>query len=240
MNRRQFIESQGATCSSWYWCWSFINEAKRQIIFGAWDNETQGNRTLILSGEWQVNKGRKNPGYLKSLNHTRLIQEEGYRLMTFPMEFSKTKKGKVKIKRIIPVLTEKKLVHSGNDWYAVDFDNHIPVPLAEEVSQPEDFFEGSKTTVTINAYERNPDARAACIKYHGCKCAGCGFDFEKIYGPIGKGFIHVHHNIPIGTIRARYRIDPVKDLTPVCPNCHAMIHRADPALTIKQLRSYLR
>ncbi|RME44545.1 MAG: HNH endonuclease, partial [Chloroflexi bacterium] len=56
------------------------------------------------------------------------------------------------------------------------------------------------------------------------------------YGELGKGFIHVHHVIPLSEIDSRYEVDPINDLCPVCPNCHAMIHREEPPLTIKQLR----
>ena len=240
MNRRQFVESQGATCDNWNWCWSFINEAEHMIIFGAWDTNTTGIKAKILSDDWQTNDvGRRNPGYNKSIEHIRLIRAKGYRLMTFPMVQRRLLNGKVKIKRIIPRLSPKKLFRYGSSWYATEPEEGVLEPLAEELTEPEDFFEGAKTTVTINSYERNPKARAACIAHHGCKCAVCGFNFVDVYGPLGDGFIHVHHLIPIGQIRARYRVDPINHLIPVCPNCHAMIHRTEPALTIQLLRSYL-
>lgn len=131
--------------------------------------------------------------------------------------------GKVKIKRVIPVLSPKKLFRDGGDWWATDPDEGVLEPLAEELTEPEAFFEGAKTTVTINAYERNPKARAACIAHYGCKCVVCEFDFVERYGPLGMDFIHVHHLKPIGQIRAQYRVDPINDLRPVCPNCHAML-----------------
>ncbi len=240
MTRRQFIESQGATCDNWNWCWSFINDAERAVIFGAWDTNTKGNKAKILSEEWKMNDdGHRNPGYSKSLEHIRMVQEDGYRLMTFPMVQRQLPNGKVKIKRIVPRLSVKKVYKQGNAWYATDPDEAVIEPLAEELTELEDFFEGAKVTVTINAYERSAKARAACIAHHGCKCAACGFDFVKAYGPIGEGFIHVHHIKPIGQIGARYKIDPIHDLIPVCPNCHAVIHLAKPHLTIQQLRNYL-
>lgn len=64
-----------------------------------------------------------------------------------------------------------------------------------------------------------------CIEKYGCKCSVCGFDFEKEYGELGKGFIHIHHIVPIARIGKEYKIDYEKDLIPVCPNCHAMLHR---------------
>ena len=42
---------------------------------------------------------------------------------------------------------------------------------------------------------------------------------------MGKDFIHVHHIIPLNEIKEEYTVDPIKDLVPVCPNCHAMLHR---------------
>ena len=50
-------------------------------------------------------------------------------------------------------------------------------------------------------------------------------DFEETYGELGRGFIHVHHLVPISSIGKTYQIDPINDLAPVCPNCHAMLHR---------------
>lgn len=66
-------------------------------------------------------------------------------------------------------------------------------------------------------------------------------DFEKQYGELGKGFIHVHHIVPISTIGGNYRIDYEKDLVPVCPNCHAMLHRngQDEILTVEELKIIL-
>lgn len=58
-------------------------------------------------------------------------------------------------------------------------------------------------------------------------CCVCGFNFEKIYGEIGVGYIEVHHLKPLNEINEKYQVDPVKDLRPVCPNCHAMLHKAN-------------
>ena len=95
---------------------------------------------------------------------------------------------------------------------------------------------GASKTITVNQYERNAAARKKCLDHHGYKCAVCAFDFEKIYGEIGKNYIHVHHLIPVSEIRKEYELDPISDLLPICPNCHAMIHITRPALSIKQLK----
>ena len=59
--------------------------------------------------------------------------------------------------------------------------------------------------------------------------------FSEVYGEIGEGFIHVHHKKPLAAMRTDYTIDPRKDLTPVCPNCHAMLHTKNPPLGVDEL-----
>lgn len=102
--------------------------------------------------------------------------------------------------------------------------------------------EGAVMQVTINKYERNRSARERCIAAHGCRCAVCGIDFGQVYGEVGKGFIHVHHIVPLASIGKSYRLNPEKDLVPVCPNCHAMLHRAvnGKLMSVDQLRSILK
>lgn len=112
-------------------------------------------------------------------------------------------------------------------------------PFAEEEDQLV-FREGAVQTVTINAYERNPHARAACLNHYGTRCSICGFDFGEVYGPAGVGLIHVHHLRSIATIGRRYRINPITDLRPVCPNCHALIHRRTPAFSLEEVAEFLK
>lgn len=106
-----------------------------------------------------------------------------------------------------------------------------------EVSTPSLYIEGAVRTVAVNAYERNPNARRACVEHYGYACAVCEFDFAGVYGAIGEGFIHVHHLRDLATVGEEYEVDPIQDLRPVCPNCHAMLHRETPAMSISKLRS---
>jgi hypothetical protein len=90
--------------------------------------------------------------------------------------------------------------------------------------------EGAPLAVTVNRYERNPAARQACLLHYrqlrkATLCEACDFDFEARYGELGAGFIHVHHVVKLADIGAAYQVDPLRDLVPLCPNCHAMIHR---------------
>lgn len=112
----------------------------------------------------------------------------------------------------------------------------------EYLSDTANLYEGAVMQVSINKYERNREAREKCLAVKGYKCAVCGIEFEKVYGDIGLGFIHVHHTVPISTIRKNYVIDPIKDLVPVCPNCHAMLHKGKDGLvlTVDELKSMMK
>jgi hypothetical protein len=105
----------------------------------------------------------------------------------------------------------------------------------EEIPGGVKYPEGTVGQVMVNAYERNLAARQACVKHHGTSCAVCGFNFGATYGEIGAGFIHVHHLKPLASIKEGYDVDPVNDLTPVCPNCHAMLHRRTPPFSVEEL-----
>ena len=103
-----------------------------------------------------------------------------------------------------------------------------------------DYEDGTTTQVLVNRFERNPKARSECIKHFGAICSVCGFDFSKTYGPIGEGRIHVHHLKELAEVKKAHSINPIKDLRPVCPNCHMMLHSKRPALSIDELKKHLR
>jgi 5-methylcytosine-specific restriction protein A len=101
------------------------------------------------------------------------------------------------------------------------------------------FTEGTLHQVTLSRYERNPFARKVCLEHYGYSCSVCGFNFEQVYGDVGKNFIHVHHLTQIAKIGKEYKVDPIEDLRPVCPNCHAMLHRQKVGLSIEELKSFM-
>ncbi len=105
-----------------------------------------------------------------------------------------------------------------------------------EIEQSSDIHEGAKKRVIVNSYERNSEARNQCIAHYDKSCVVCGFNFEEKYGELGIGFIHVHHLVPLAKIGQEYKVDPIKDLRPVCPNCHAMLHRKSPPFSIEELK----
>src|SRR5207249_228357 len=111
--------------------------------------------------------------------------------------------------------------------------------LPEEVPAGQ-FSEGAVRSVTINAHERDPEARRSCITAHGTSCSVCGFRFGEVYGPVAEGYIHVHHLRPLSQLGWTHTVDPVADLRPVCPNCHAVLHCREPIFSIEELRELMR
>lgn len=66
-------------------------------------------------------------------------------------------------------------------------------------------------------------------------CEVCKFDFSKVYGSLGEGYIEAHHTIPISSMMEDHESFP-EDLAMLCSNCHKMIHRRVPWLTIDELK----
>jgi 5-methylcytosine-specific restriction enzyme A len=99
--------------------------------------------------------------------------------------------------------------------------------------------EGAKVRVEVNRYERSPINRAACIEHYGLQCQCCGFDFEKFYGPLGDGYIEVHHRTPVSQMGPGYMVDPAKDLIPLCANCHSAVHRSSLPVPVEELRALI-
>jgi len=114
-----------------------------------------------------------------------------------------------------------------------------PFRLPEEVSDDREYAKGAVERVSVNRYERDPKARAACIARHGTKCF-CGFDFAATYGSRMEGVIHVHHLKPLASVGEVHQVDPIHDLRPVCPNCHAVLHRRNPPYSIEEVLGFLR
>lgn len=89
-------------------------------------------------------------------------------------------------------------------------------------------------------FERNPHLRQKAIDIHGTTCKVCGFNFEEVYGDIGKNFIEIHHIKPMYIIRKEVSVNPNTDLIPLCSNCHKMVHRnKKKPYTIEQLKHIL-
>jgi hypothetical protein len=135
---------------------------------------------------------------------------------------------------LLPPLEETSFDDEWSEFSSLDEET-----FPEEVIDAQTYYEGATKHITVNVYERSAKARKACIAHYGLDCFVCGFNFKSVYGAAGDGFIHVHHLKPLSEVGEEYRLDPIKDLRPVCPNCHAMVHRRTPAYTIKEMKQLL-
>lgn len=125
-------------------------------------------------------------------------------------------------------------------WRMVRLRDVADLPEEVPVSSAPHYSGQSSVAVRLNRYERDRNARRRCIEHYGARCAVCDFDFERVYGALGRGCIRVHHVVPQQQLGPDYRLDPVRDLRPVCANCHCMLHRTEPPAEIEQLRRLLR
>jgi len=149
---------------------------------------------------------------------------EHWKLHIYPSEQIVTIKEKNN--KILMEKSFKYLTHNSSIIYPDDISDNILV-------------EGAKKKVTVNFYERDPKARKVCLEHYGYNCYICKFNFKENFGEIGKNFIHVHYIKPLSEINQEYKVNPIKDLIPVCPNCHAMLHKKVPAYRLEELKGII-
>ena len=107
--------------------------------------------------------------------------------------------------------------------------------------QEKEWTEDLRKYRTHKTLERNGKLVKRVKQIQGYSCSACGFNFEEVYGEIGKDFIEAHHSIPISSLkRDKIRLDPVQDFTVLCSNCHRMIHRINPVPTLEEFKRLLR
>lgn len=97
----------------------------------------------------------------------------------------------------------------------------------------ENVSEGQIYEKTISVRERSKKLRDKAIEHFTdssgrIRCSICGYDFKETFGDYGKGYIEIHHIKPVFEYEEK-DIDVVlskalTNLTPVCANCHRMLH----------------
>lgn len=113
-----------------------------------------------------------------------------------------------------------------------------------ELTQEDDEFSEGKILLKQHIQrERNvkliEEAKKKFIARNGrLYCEVCGFDFTERYGELGRNFIEAHHVKPVSQMKDGEKTK-VEDVVMVCSNCHSMIHRKKPWLTISELKSIL-
>lgn len=109
-----------------------------------------------------------------------------------------------------------------------------------ETIETEHGLEGKKVKIYTTKYERDPANRKEAIKLHGTRCMVCDFDFEEVYGELGKDFIEVHHTKPLYSLEHEVEVNPKEDLVCLCSNCHRMIHRnKNKIMSVEELKKLM-
>lgn len=242
-SKAEFIQSLGIDCTNAQGQYSFVNHEQRRVYFSL-DLANGEDGTLILGDAWAFRSTQKkngdkakNPTYSKSIPHIALITDHQYDLYIFRTRTLRDQDGKTHAtNEFDPIVEHRLLVREDDGWHAISL-----LPDSDWSSATLMSYEEGKVQVTLsNYYERNPKARQACLDHHGYQCKVCEFDFGKTYGERGEGFIHVHHINPLHTFKVKHVINPITDLIPVCPNCHAMLHAKGELIKPGELKSITR
>lgn len=136
-------------------------------------------------------------------------------------------------------MTEEQESALMREWSRLSVGLLLSLLEVENISETQ-HSEGKIYQVIQNRYERNPINRELCLSANGYCCKICGFDFEKVYGVLGREFIHVHHIEMVSSFGGKYYLDPTEDMIPVCPNCHAMLHRENPPIMPDKLKEIIK
>lgn len=80
--------------------------------------------------------------------------------------------------------------------------------------------------------------RRALSEKGAISCEACDFEYGKVYGKRGDGFIEAHHLTPVHQLLPGTKTR-LQDLALLCANCHRIIHAQKPWLTLEELRALL-
>ena len=128
-------------------------------------------------------------------------------------------------------LTQKGMKHSEDAMGA----SSLPAPSLDNEHLL--VAEGHRMLRTANSAARSQALRKMALKIHGSSCVGCGLDFLTKYRKVARDCIELHHVIPISS---GVRKSTIKDLVPLCPNCHRVAHTEHPPLSVSAVRRMLR
>lgn len=114
-------------------------------------------------------------------------------------------------------------------------------PTEVQIDPGEEFQEGAVLTRLHKRRERDPKAsakkKAAVLKETAkLECEACRFDFAVAYGELGIGFAECHHRLPLASLGTRTGTR-LADLAILCANCHRMIHKTRPLMSVEEFAS---
>lgn len=198
---------------------------------------------IILSNEdLQIRKNRNELIWRNDLAYVRKhLAMEGMFISSERNNWSITEKG---IKALVTLFQE---VLCCKEFFKISptaistAKEFLSVEVVLQLMDSDEFCEGKVSYVKHIVRERNREliatAKTNFKRNHNGKlyCEICGFDFANTYGEIGNDFIEAHHTKPVSKMQEGEKTK-VEDIAMVCSNCHSMIHRRKPWLTLEQLK----
>lgn len=235
----------GAPLKNPRWSWGAVRSDDKVVFLRVWKDEIEqynGSQyvQILNNDKWKAKPNSR--GYSDRVKHVKMI-EQGSQCYLIKCEAVDKIKRRIKNFEKDEVFLGGRIKRNGNCLIelirSVPTHQIMPTRLPEEVPATSTYSEGAVQKVQVNKYERCPKARATCIAHHGYTCVVCDFNFGQVYGPLAEKFIHVHHLKQLSKKGGKYEIDPVNDLRPVCPNCHAIIHLNGECRSIEGVRQML-
>lgn len=138
---------------------------------------------------------------------------------------------------VAPIVPKQEKMEMKEDQ-VTDANDYIAEEIAKSLAQLKEEQTAHKLqTVDIADYDK---AKAACIEYYGAICDLCGFDYGYTYGEAFENQIEVHNINSHDEVEVMENTDPIKDLIPVCHNCHGVIHSQNPPISVEKMRQMIK
>ncbi len=114
---------------------------------------------------------------------------------------------------------------------------------SDNYDDEEEFEEGKVLTKLHKIRERSyiivKKKKDLVLKTTGkISCEVCNFDFKQFYGDIGSGLSECHHTKPVSTLKKGEKTK-LSDLSILCSNCHRVIHKSRPMLSVSEIRGLI-
>ncbi len=239
----------GASAGSAKMIWQFVHDVKLHQVVVANERYNRVVGVGVVASEYLPPKSAKNPIRKDTTTHRHHVRRVNWLITDsvdlpgkrFFVQSTLWPLGDDKLSRIRQAYAAKyPHLKATLKQLFVGYQAGVSGLLPEEVEETPSLFEGAVRQITVNAYERNPVARQKCIVAHGTTCCICGFNFGAMYGPEAEGYIHVHHLRALSEADGEYEVDPVEDLCPVCPNCHAVLHLGSQCRSIAEVKKMVK
>lgn len=153
------------------------------------------------------------------------------------------KELKDEFKRVFPKPIGEFTIQAGKDVNHFTFNHKVEAVDLDDTEDAEEYPEGKRAYKTHLIIERNQKVIKAAkdnfMRKHNGRlfCETCGFDFTKVYGERGEGFIEGHHKKLVSEMKEGEKTK-VEDIIMLCSNCHRMVHRK-PLLSVGELKELI-